>query len=146
MKATLRNLKLIDATEKLAQNIYIATATQSQYAALAAFDENTLMELENRRAEFAARRNFLYENLLRLGFEIPIKPDGAFYIYANCKKFTDDSHQFALDFLEAEGVAITPGIDFGCYDAHHRLRFAYTTSIAKMTIAMQRLDLFINKG
>ncbi len=138
--------EFVDATEKLAQNIYIATSTQSQYAALAAFDENTLAVLENRRAEFAARRDFLYDNLLRLGFEIPIKPEGAFYIYANCKKFTDDSYQFALDLLETEAVAITPGIDFGSHEAHHMLRFAYTTSIAKMTIAIQRLDHFINKG
>jgi aspartate/methionine/tyrosine aminotransferase len=138
--------EFIEATEKLAQNIYIATSTQSQYAALAAFDKNTLAELENRRAEFAARRDFLYDNLLRLGFEISIKPEGAFYIYANCKKFTDDSYQFALDFLEAEAVAITPGKDFGFHDAHHMLRFAYTTSIAKMAIAMQRLDRFINRG
>ena len=138
--------EFIQATEKLAQNIYIATSTHSQYAALAAFDENTLVELENRRTEFAARRNFLYDNLLRLGFEIPVKPEGAFYIYANCKKFTDDSYQFALDFLEAEAVAITPGKDFGSYEAHHMLRFAYTTSIAKMAIAMQRLNRFINKG
>jgi len=138
--------EFIEATEKLAQNIYIATSTLSQYAALAAFDENTLAELENRRAEFAARRDFLYDNLLRLGFEIPIKPEGAFYIYANCKKFTDDSYQFALDLLEAEAVAITPGKDFGSHDAQQTLRFAYTTSIDKMTIAMQRLHRFINKG
>jgi aspartate/methionine/tyrosine aminotransferase len=138
--------EFIEATEKLAQNIYIATSTQAQYAALAAFDENTLAELENRRVEFAVRRDFLYDNLLRLGFEIPIKPAGAFYIYANARKFTDDSYQFALDFLEAEGVAITPGKDFGNNDAHHMLRFSYTTSIAKMTIAIQRLDRFINKG
>jgi aspartate/methionine/tyrosine aminotransferase len=138
--------EFIEATEKLAQNIYIATSTQSQYAALAAFDENTLAVLENRRREFADRCDFLYDNLLRLGFEIPIKPEGAFYIYANCKKFTDDSYQFALDFLEAEAVAITPGKDFGSHEAHHMLRFAYTTSIAKMNIAMQRLDQFINKG
>lgn len=136
----------VDATEKLAQNIFIATATQSQYAALAAFDDVTLAELERRRTEFATRRDFLYDNLLRLGFEIPIKPDGAFYIYANCGKFTDDSYQFALDFLEAEAVAITPGKDFGTNNPHHWLRFAYTTSIDRMAIAMQRLERFINRG
>ncbi|MGZ5011952.1 MAG: pyridoxal phosphate-dependent aminotransferase [Methylobacter sp.] len=135
-----------DATEKLAQNIFIATATHSQYAALAAFEESTLVELEQRRAEFEARRNFLYDALLRLGFEIPIKPDGAFYIYANCSKFTNDSHQFALDLLEAEGVAITPGKDFGTNEAHHYVRFAYTTSIDRMAVAMQRLERFIKKG
>ena len=134
----------IAATEKLAQNIFIATATDAQYAALAAFDDDTLAELERRRAEFALRRDFLYENLLRLGFEIPVKPEGAFYIYANCRQFTDDSYQFALDLLEAEAVAVTPGKDFGSNDAHHTLRFAYTTSIDRMTIAMQRLENFIN--
>ena len=133
----------VEAAEKLAQNIFIATATLSQYAALAAFDESTLVELESRRAEFAARRDFLYRHLLRLGFEVAIKPEGAFYIYARCDKFTDDSFKFAADFLEAEAVAITPGKDFGNTDAHHYLRFAYTTSIAKMAIAMQRLERFI---
>ncbi|MGZ8183872.1 MAG: pyridoxal phosphate-dependent aminotransferase [Methylobacter sp.] len=136
----------IDATEKLAQNIFIATATHSQYAALAAFDRHTLSELELRRTEFEKRRDFLYGALLRLGFEIPIKPDGAFYIYANCSKFTDDSYQFALDLLEAEGVAVTPGKDFGTNEANHYIRFAYTTSIDRMSIAMQRLEKFINRG
>ena len=138
--------EFIAATEKLAQNIFIATSSYSQYAALAAFDENTLVELERRRLEFAARRDFLYDNLLRLGFEIPVKPEGAFYIYANCAKFTDDSFKFALDLLEAEAVAITPGKDFGSHEAHHMIRFAYTTSIGRMAIAVQRLERFINKG
>jgi len=132
-----------DATEKLAQNIFISTTTHSQYAALAAFEPQTLIELEQRRAEFAARRDFLYDGLVRLGFDIPIKPDGAFYIYADCSKFTDDSYQFALDLLEAEGVAITPGKDFGVNEAHHYLRFAYTTSIDRMALALQRLERFI---
>lgn len=136
----------IEATEKLAQNIFIATATHSQYAALAAFDPLTQAELEQRRAEFEDRRNFLYDALLGLGFEIPIKPEGAFYIYANCSRFSNDSYQFALDLLEAEGVAITPGKDFGSHEANHHLRFAYTTSIARMTLAIQRLEHFINKG
>jgi aspartate/methionine/tyrosine aminotransferase len=135
----------IDATEKLAQNLFISTATPSQYGALAALDPLTLIELEHRRAEFAARRDFLYDGLVRLGFNIPIKPDGAFYIYADCAKFTDDSYQFALDLLEAEGVAITPGKDFGTHAAHHYLRFAYTTSIDRMAIALQRLERFIAK-
>ncbi len=137
--------EFVETTEKLAQNIFIATSTLSQYGALAAFDESTLAELETRRAEFTARRDFLYDALVRLGFEIPVKPDGAFYIYANCAKFTDDSYQFALDLLEAEGVAITPGKDFGNHLAHQHLRFAYTTSIERMAVAMQRLERFINQ-
>jgi aspartate/methionine/tyrosine aminotransferase len=136
--------EFVDATEKLAQNIFIATPTLSQYAAIAAFDESTLGELENRRVEFAERRDFLYKELIRLGFDIPVKPDGAFYIYANCAKFTDDSYQFALDLLETEGVAITPGKDFGSHLAHQHVRFAYTTPIDRMGVAMQRLERFIS--
>ena len=137
--------EFIEAIEKLAQNIFIAAPTLSQYAALAAFDLDTLRELEKRRAEFAARRDFLYDALVQLGFEITAKPEGAFYIYANCARFTDDSYQFALDLLDAKGVAITPGKDFGSHLAHQHLRFAYTTSIERMADAMQRLEQFINR-
>ncbi len=132
-----------DAAERLAQNIFIATSTHSQYAALAAFDDSTLAELERRRGEFAKRRDFLYENLVRLGFTIPIKPEGAFYLYANCANLTDDSHQFALDLLAAQAVAITPGKDFGNNQPQQWLRFAYTTSIGRMAEAMARLERFI---
>jgi aspartate/methionine/tyrosine aminotransferase len=137
--------EFIHATEKLAQNIFISTPTISQYAAMAAFDSQTLEELETRRVEFSIRRDFLYDALVQLGFEIPVKPDGAFYIYANSAKFTNDSYQFALALLESEGVAVTPGKDFGSHQAHQHLRFAYTTSIERMAIAMQRLERFISR-
>ena len=136
---------LVDATEKLAQNIFIATSTLSQYAALAAFDPQNLDEFERRRAKFASRRDFLYNALVNLGFEIPVRPDGAFYIYANCAKFTDDSYQFAVGLLEEEGVAVTPGLDFGNYLANVHLRFAYTTSIERMGDAVERLERFIKR-
>jgi aspartate/methionine/tyrosine aminotransferase len=134
----------VEAIEKLAQNIYISTPTLSQYAALAAFDQQNLNELEERRTEFAARRDFLYDELIKLGFEIPVKPDGAFYIYADCGKFCDDSYRFALDLLENEGVAITPGLDFGVNQPNRYVRFAYTTSIERMEVAVQRLRRFIS--
>ncbi|MGZ8194364.1 MAG: pyridoxal phosphate-dependent aminotransferase [Methylosarcina sp.] len=136
--------EFVGAAEKLAQSIFIATSSDAQYAALAAFDEATLAELEHRRREFETRRDFLYKALLGLGFKISVKPEGAFYIYADCSKFTDDSFQFAIELLEAEGVAVTPGRDFGVNNAHHTLRFAYTISIDRMAMAMQRLQRFIN--
>lgn len=135
--------QFIDPVERLAQNIFISTATQSQYAALAALSDKNLMELESRKNEFKKRRDFLYENLIRIGFEISVKPEGAFYIYANCSRFTNDSFQFAKDLLEQEGVAVTPGKDFGDYKANCHIRFAYTASIAKMTDAIERLERFL---
>ncbi|MBM4207894.1 MAG: pyridoxal phosphate-dependent aminotransferase [Gammaproteobacteria bacterium] len=135
----------VETAEKLAQNIFIATPTLSQYAALAAFNDHTQAELERRKLEFSHRRDFLYQSLLRLGFDIPAKPEGAFYIYANCANFTEDSYRFAYALLEAEGVAVTPGIDFGSFKAKEYLRFAYTTSIDRMTEAIDRLERFIKK-
>ncbi|MGR9115795.1 MAG: pyridoxal phosphate-dependent aminotransferase [Gammaproteobacteria bacterium] len=137
--------EFVDATEKLAQNIFIATSTHSQHAALAAFEQATLDELEQRRSEFKKRRDFLYDSLLKLGFKIASKPSGAFYIYADCSNFTDDSFKFAHDLLETEGVAITPGIDFGVNRSNQFVRFAYTTSIERMDAAIQRLEHFIKQ-
>jgi aspartate/methionine/tyrosine aminotransferase len=133
----------IGAAEKLAQNIFIATPTHSQHAALAAFSPENMQELLRRRNEFKLRRDFLYENLLRLGFMIACKPEGAFYIYADCSAFTDDSFRFAKDLLEDEGVAVTPGKDFGYNRPEKHIRFAYTASIAKMTTALTRLEHFL---
>lgn len=132
--------------EKLAQNIFIATSTHSQYAALAAFEPDTLAELETRREQFARRRDFLYEELLRLGFALPVKPEGAFYLYADCSGLADDSFRFALDLLQQEAVAITPGKDFGSHQAQQMLRFAYTTSLDNLAEAVTRVERFINKG
>jgi len=133
----------VDAVERLAQNIFISTATHSQYAALAAFSEDNLIELESRKHEFEKRRDFLYSHLIRLGFDVAVKPEGAFYIYANCSRFTNDSFQFAKDLLEQQGVAVTPGKDFGNNQANCYIRFAYTASIAKMSVAIKRLENFI---
>ncbi len=133
----------IDAVERLSQNIFISTSTHSQYAALAAFSKQNLAELNLRTQKFANRRDFLYDNLLRLGFDIAVKPEGAFYIYANCSAFTNDSFQFAKDLLEQEGVAVTPGKDFGKNEANCYIRFAYTASIAKMSAAIERLEKFL---
>lgn len=133
----------IDAAEKLAQNIFISTPTHSQYAALASFTPENMAELERRRLEFKTRRDFLYEKLLRLGFEITCKPEGAFYVYADCSRFTDNSFVFARQLLEQEGVAVTPGRDFGSHRADQHIRFAYTASVDRMAAALERLERFL---
>ncbi|MFK5947153.1 MAG: aminotransferase class I/II-fold pyridoxal phosphate-dependent enzyme [Methylococcales bacterium] len=133
----------VDAAERFAQTVFISTATHSQYAALAAFSTKNIAELESRKQQFEKRRDFLYENLIRLGFNISVKPEGAFYIYADCSRFTNDSFKFAKELLESQGVAVTPGKDFGNNNSNHYIRFAYTASIAKIAIGIQRLEKFI---
>lgn len=125
--------------EKLAQNLFLAASTPAQYAALAAFAPEAQAIFEERRQEFQARRDFLLPALRELGFTIPVAPDGAFYLYADCGHFTDDSYDFALQLLEQTGVAITPGIDFGDHTPHRHIRFAYTNAIPVLAEGVERL-------
>ena len=129
--------------EKLAQNLFISPPTPSQYAALAAFEEETISILEQRRNEFRRRRDFLAPALAQLGFKLSAIPQGAFYIYANCSSLTHDSERFAHTLLESGGVAVTPGLDFGSHAPRHHLRFAYTTGIERLEEAVDRIREFI---
>jgi aspartate/methionine/tyrosine aminotransferase len=125
--------------EKLAQNLYISPATPSQRAALACFAPRTVAILEERRREFQARRDFLLPALREIGFGIPVTPTGGFFAYADCSAFARDSERFALEALQATGVAFTPGIDFGRHRPESHVRFAYTTGRPQLEEGVRRL-------
>ena len=129
--------------DKLSQNIYLAPPTMAQHAALAAFEPETIAILEARVKEFKARRDYLVPALRKLGFEIPVMPQGAFYVYAGCGNLTKDSFAFARDLLEVAGVAITPGIDFGANAPERHVRFAYTNSIERLEEGVARIANFL---
>ena len=131
--------------EKLAQNLFIAPPTPAQYGALAAFKPETIAILEARRSEFHARRDYLAPALEKLGFRLTAKPEGAFYIYADCSALTNDSEAFARDLLEKAGVAMTPGLDFGAAAPKSHLRIAYTTSIERLEQAISRIRAYLGR-
>ena len=133
----------IAGIDKLAQNLYLAAPTLAQYAALSAFDPENIAILEARRLEFRARRDYLLPTLRDLGFEIAGTPEGAFYLYADCSRFTDDSYGFSVRLLEETGVAITPGIDFGEHRPERHVRFAYTTSLENLQEGVRRLKDYL---
>ena len=133
----------VEALEKLAQNIFISASSASQAAALAAFGEDNLQALERRRLEFQARRDYLCKELDKLGFDIPLKPEGAFYIYADCTRLSSDSFGFAWRLLEEAHVAVTPGRDFGENRPDDYLRFSYTTSMERLSLGVERIAGFI---
>jgi aspartate/methionine/tyrosine aminotransferase len=133
----------VSAVEKLAQNLFLAPSAPAQYAALAAFGPDATVIFEARRRELRRRRDFLLPALRDSGFLIPVVPEGAFYLYADCSRFTDDSYAFAMELLERTGVAITPGIDFGAHEAERHVRFAYTTSLENLAEGVRRLRKFL---
>jgi aspartate/methionine/tyrosine aminotransferase len=132
--------------EKLAQNLFIAPSGPAQYGALAAFGADTIAEMERRRAEFARRRDYLVPALRELGFGIPAVPQGAFYIYADVSRLTDDSFRFCGDLLEKAHVAITPGVDFGSVGPERAVRIAYTTGMERLVDGVERLRRFLGDG
>ncbi len=135
-----------EALDRLAQNIFLAAPTLSQYAALAALGDETLAIAEQRRTAFKERRDFLLPALRGLGFDIPVTPQGAFYLYASCAGLTDDSFRFIGDLLEHAGVAITPGRDFGSHRPLSHVRFAYTTGLDRLEEGVERMRRFIGSG
>ncbi|MEN8179293.1 MAG: pyridoxal phosphate-dependent aminotransferase [Pseudomonadota bacterium] len=133
----------VDPIDRLAQNIFLSAPTLSQHAALDAFSPEVMDILEARRVEFQQRRDFLLPELRSMGFDIPVTPQGAFYLYAGCREITDDSYQFAQTLLEEAGVAVTPGRDFGFHQPETHLRFAYTTNLSKLEEGVERLRRFV---
>jgi aspartate/methionine/tyrosine aminotransferase len=132
--------------EKLAQHLFICAPSVAQHAALACFLPAALKILEQRRTEFGRRRDFLLPALARAGLSVPAQPAGAFYVYARCPAVRRaapwDGRRFAFELLEREGVAATPGIDFGSNETKRYVRFAYTRRMADLEEAAERLRRF----
>jgi aspartate/methionine/tyrosine aminotransferase len=136
---------LVPVLEKLAQNLYICPSALAQHAALACFSPAALEIYEARKAELKRRRDYLVPALKSLGFGIPVIPDGAFYIYMDCSRFTDDSSGFAEALLEEAGVAVVPGRDFGTNQPERWIRLSYATSLPQLEEAVRRMAAFLAK-
>jgi aspartate/methionine/tyrosine aminotransferase len=134
---------MIAAVEKLAQNFFICASTLAQQAALACFTPESMAIFEKRKSEFKRRRDYLVPELQRLGFTIPVLPDGAFYVYADCSRFSEDADAFTRDVLQATGVVMTPGLDFGTQDVERYIRVSYATSMENLQEAVRRLETYL---
>lgn len=134
---------MLAAVEALAQNLFIAAPTPAQWGALACFTDEVRDEVAARVERFRRRRDLLVDGLRRIGFGVPVVPDGAFYVYADAGAFTSDSADFAARVLEIMGVAITPGDDFGHHLAARHVRFSVTRPSAEIVEALDRLARYV---
>lgn len=132
---------LLRPVECLAQNLFISPPTLSQHAALAAFDCRA--ELDGNVARYARNRAVLLEELPRAGLSDLAPADGAFYIYADVARFTNDSEAFCKRMLAETGVAATPGIDFDAERGHTSLRFSFAGATADMVEAARRIKTWL---
>jgi aspartate/methionine/tyrosine aminotransferase len=130
---------LVPAVEKLAQNLYICASTVAQRAALACFEPESIAEYERRRAAFRERRDLVVPALQALGLDVPVVPDGAFYVWADCSRHSASSWDFCDAMLHRAHVALTPGRDFGPAAAERYLRLSFASALPQLEAAMARL-------
>src|SRR5207245_2915320 len=122
--------ELLRPVECLAQNLFISPPTVSQWAGVYVFDCDDV--LQENRARYGRNRTVLLDRLPKLGFDQLAPADGAFYIYANVAKFTDDAQDFCRRILNEAGVATTPGVDFDPVHGRHFMRFSFAGSTPDM--------------
>ncbi|RQS69754.1 pyridoxal phosphate-dependent aminotransferase [Burkholderia sp. Bp8963] len=134
---------LVGTFEKLAQNLFICPSALAQHAALACFEPEALAIYEARRVEFKRRRDFIAPALERLGFTVPVMPDGAFYVYAHCGDVAHpaagDSAALTQAMLHDAGVVLVPGMDFGVHAPRDYIRLSYATAYSRLEEAVERL-------
>ncbi|MBW2241827.1 MAG: pyridoxal phosphate-dependent aminotransferase [Deltaproteobacteria bacterium] len=124
--------------QSLQQNLFISASEFVQRAGIAALEQGGAT-IEAARASLAPRRRLLIDGLRQLGFEIPVEPEGAFYVFVDARAFSGDSLALANELLDRAHVAVTPGIDFGAA-GEGWLRFCYAAPEADLREALARLS------
>ena len=134
---------LARTVDRLQGNLAISVPTLAQVAAEAAFDGRD--EMEQVKHGYEENRRILVEGLPKAGLDKFLPVDGAFYLYADISRFSNDSLDFAKRMLGEAGVAATPGIDFDPVNGHNFLRFCYAGSAAEMHEAVARIGNWLRR-
>ena len=132
---------LIRPLQKMHQNFFISANAFVQAAGIAALKE-ALPDSERMRREYDRRRQFIVPGLRALGFGLASEPNGAFYAFANAKRFGTDSYALAFEILERAKVCVAPGVGFG-RNGEGYLRFSYASSLENIEEALRRLKGFL---
>lgn len=120
--ATPKN-ELVAAMKKLQSQSTSNINSITQKAAIVALDGQADADIEMMRQAFQKRMELAVE-LFNASDKLSVrKPEGAFYLFVNIKKVTNDSMQFCKDLLAEKGVAVVPGLGFGT-EGYFRFSFA----------------------
>ncbi len=133
----------IRTLQKLQQNLFICASSTAQKGGIAAL-KNGGSAVDQMVVTYDERRKFLIRRLRQLGFELPMEPTGAFYVFVNARHLSSDSYQLAFDILEKAHVGVTPGIDFGPGGEGY-LRFSYANSLERITEGLDRLEIYLQE-
>jgi len=140
--------QLVPVVERLAQNLFICPSTVAQHAAMACFEADSIAEYERRRHAFRARRDYLVPALSAVGLSVPVMPDGAFYVWADCAQACErlgvaDSWELAFTLMRQAHVAVTPGRDFGSAQTGRFIRLSSASAMAQLELAVTRIGALL---
>lgn len=130
---------LVRPVELLLGNLNICAPAVAQAAALGALTAEARVELDSHVSRYAANRDLLLRRLPEIGVDRLAPPDGAFYLYLDVSRHTDDSQRWCEEVLDATGVALTPGVDFDLAQGRHFVRLCFAGTAAELDEAMDRL-------
>ncbi len=131
--------EIIDAMKKLQSQSTSNICSITQHASIAGLDGSADKDVEMMKKEFKKRRD-LAVKLFNQSDKLSVStPDGAFYLFVNIKKVSNDSIQFCKDLLSQKGVALVPGIGFG---SEGYFRFSFATDEESIKEGIQRIKDF----
>ncbi|WNJ93490.1 pyridoxal phosphate-dependent aminotransferase [Bosea sp. 685] len=136
--------RLVRTIERLQQNLSISVPYLSQVAGEAAFEATA--ECEAIKAGYAANRAYLLKALPEIGLGEFLPVDGAFYIYLDIGRYSNDSMAFCRDVLNQAGVAITPGLDFDESRGARTVRLSFAGSLTECEQAVERIGAWLKRG
>lgn len=137
--------ELVRPVDALAGNVALCPPAPAQYAAVAAFAEESYRECDAAVEEFARTRALLLAGAPRLGWGEAAPADGAFYYYADLGSRLDrfgSSAAYASELLEEAGVALTPGIDFDERKGTRCVRLSFAAGSTAVSEAIDRIEAF----
>ncbi|MDX1871157.1 pyridoxal phosphate-dependent aminotransferase [Mycolicibacterium sp. 120266] len=127
------------AVDRLTGNFSICPPTLPQLAAIAAFDPESLATADALVQEYAVNRDLLLRGLPEIGLDRLAPADGAFYVYADISRYSEDSLDFCARLLADTGVAIAPGVDFDTVHGGSFVRLSFAGTAGEITEALSRM-------
>jgi len=134
--------ELIKATKKLQSQSTSNINSITQHAAIPALNGEADADIEMMRKAFKERRNEAAKLFNEIDNLSVLKPDGAFYLFVNISKISNDSLKFAKDLLAQKEVAVVPGVAFG---SEGYFRFSFATDIESIRKGIKRIEEFVQE-
>jgi aspartate aminotransferase len=129
---------LADAIDKIQSHTVSNATTFAQYAALAALQGDQTF-IEDLRAEYDVRRQFMFGRLRAIPNIRVVEPKGAFYFFLYTKQLGLKSTNLCDKLLSRYKVAAVPGVAFGYDDG---IRLSYCTTLDVLNEGITRLEQF----